>query len=423
MTNDYLNETLARYAQLTEGHLARLMDNLSEDSAYPHFKTLCDAMRYSLLAGGKRMRPALVYAFCSLFGGKIEDAVSYACALEMVHTFSLIHDDMPCMDNDDLRRGKPTNHVVFGESCALLAGDSLLSYAFEVLPSETLSDRQNLRAVAALSHLCGPCGMCGGQQIDLENEGKDIDLSLLQTLHAKKTGALIKCACVLGCIAAGVEEDTPEYKCAVDYAASLGIAFQIADDILDVIGESCALLAGDSLLSYAFEVLPSETLSDRQNLRAVAALSHLCGPCGMCGGQQIDLENEGKDIDLSLLQTLHAKKTGALIKCACVLGCIAAGVEEDTPEYKCAVDYAASLGIAFQIADDILDVIGDEKKLGKKCGSDKKDHKNTYVTLLGLEQSKVLARELALSARTAVGAYDGSRFLCELADYTITRES
>ena len=301
MTNDYLNETLARYAQLTEGHLARLMDNLSEDSAYPHFKTLCDAMRYSLLAGGKRMRPALVYAFCSLFGGKIEDAVSYACALEMVHTFSLIHDDMPCMDNDDLRRGKPTNHVVFGESCALLAGDSLLS--------------------------------------------------------------------------------------------------------------------------YAFEVLPSETLSDRQNLRAVAALSHLCGPCGMCGGQQIDLENEGKDIDLSLLQTLHAKKTGALIKCACVLGCIAAGVEEDTPEYKSAVDYAASLGIAFQIADDILDVIGDEKKLGKKCGSDKKDHKNTYVTLLGLEQSKVLARELALSARTVVGAYDGSRFLCELADYTITRES
>ena len=143
----------------------------------------------------------------------------------------------------------------------------------------------------------------------------------------------------------------------------------------------------------------------------------------LAGGQQIDLENEGKDIDLLLLQALHAKKTGALIKCACVLGCIAAGVEEDTPEYKSAVDYAASLGIAFQIADDILDVIGDEKKLGKKCGSDKKDHKNTYVTLLGLEQSKVLARELALSARTAVGAYDGSRFLCELADYTITRGS
>ena len=300
-TNDFLNETLSRYAHLTEENLIRYMDRLSSDNGYSHFKTLCDSMRYSLLAGGKRIRPALVYAFCSLYGGKIEDAVSYACALEAVHTFSLIHDDMPCMDNDDMRRGKPTNHVVFGQSCALLAGDALLA--------------------------------------------------------------------------------------------------------------------------YAFEILPSPALSDRQNLRATAALSHLSGPCGMCGGQQIDLENEGKNIDLSLLQTLHAKKTGALIKCACVLGCIAAGIEENSPEYKNAVEYASALGIAFQITDDILDVIGDEKKLGKKCGSDTKDHKNTYVTLLGLEESKVLARQLALSARTFVSPYAENRFLCELADYTVTRES
>lgn len=301
MTNDFLTDTLSYYARLTEENLTRCLNRLADDSGYAYFKTLRDAMQYSLLAGGKRIRPALVFAFCKLFGGKIEDAVSYACALEMVHTFSLIHDDMPCMDNDSLRRGKPTNHVVFGESGALLAGDALFAYAFEVLPSPALSDRQNLRALSALSHLSGPCGMCGGQQIDLENEGKEIDLALLQTLHAKKTGALIKCACILGCIAAGVEENSKEF---------------------------------DS-----------------------------------------------------------------------------------------AVQYAASLGLAFQIADDILDVIGDENKLGKKCGSDRKDHKNTYVTLLGLEQSKSLARELALSARTAVGSYSDNRFLCELADFTVTRQS
>ena len=299
--HDFLNETLSDYARLTEDNLLRYMDKLTDDSGYEYFKTLRESMQYSLLAGGKRMRPALVYAFCSLFGGKTENAVSYACALEMVHTFSLIHDYMPCMDNDELRRGKPTNHMVFGESCALLAGDALLA--------------------------------------------------------------------------------------------------------------------------YAFEILPSPDLSDRQNLRAFKTLSHLTGPCGMCGGQQIDLQNEGKKIDLPVLQTLHAKKTGALIKCACVLGCIAAGIEDGTAEMQSAIQYAASLGLAFQIADDILDVVGDETKLGKKCGSDQKDMKNTYVTLMGMQKSRALAQELALSARSAVENYQGSRFLYELADYTVNRQS
>ncbi len=192
-----------------------------------------DAMAYSALAGGKRIRPFIVLEFCRLFGGDTRAALPLAVALECVHTYSLIHDDLPCMDNDDLRRGKPTCHKVYGEEFALLAGDALLTYAFEIISAaEALDESVRLNAVTALSGLAGVNGMIGGQTIDLQSEGKSIDFEKLLKLHALKTGALIRCAAYLGAIAANAR---PEQLSAADkYAERLGLAFQIADDILDV---------------------------------------------------------------------------------------------------------------------------------------------------------------------------------------------
>ncbi|MBR5528317.1 MAG: polyprenyl synthetase family protein, partial [Clostridia bacterium] len=190
-----------------------------------------------------------------------------------------------------------------------------------------------------------------------------------------------------------------------------------------VFGEAFALLAGDALITFAFETMAEPKLSDRQNLLAMQALSYYAGPCGMYGGQQIDLENEGKETDLETLEVLHAKKTGALIKCACALGCIAAGCFSDSERYKDAIKYAEAIGLAFQITDDILDVVGDEAKLGKKCGSDEKENKTTYATLLGIEKATALASELCEKAKAIIGKYPGSEFLCALAEYIATRDN
>ncbi len=203
------------------------------DSSDPDLVAVTDAMAYSALAGGKRIRPFIVLEFCKLFGGDARAALPLAAALECVHTYSLIHDDLPCMDNDDLRRGKPTCHKVYGEEFALLAGDALLTYAFEMIASaDELSESVRLNAVTALSKLAGVNGMIGGQTIDLQSEGKSIDFEKLLKLHGLKTGALIRCAAYLGAIAADAR---PEQLTAADkYAEKLGLAFQIADDILDV---------------------------------------------------------------------------------------------------------------------------------------------------------------------------------------------
>lgn len=300
MTNNF-KKVIGDNAAVIEKKLSEKLDLIKKDVAYDCFSTLEESMRYSLMAGGKRLRPCLAMEFARLFGGNVEAALDYGCSLEMIHTFSLIHDDMPCMDNDELRRGKPTNHMVYGEATALLAGDSLLSFAFETLES-----------------------------------------------------------------------------------------------------------------AYA---------SDKQNIEAYKLLAHCTGPCGMCAGQQIDLENEGKEIDIEILETLHEKKTGALIKCACLLGCIASGKNSTDEEYRDAEEYASCIGLAFQIADDILDVTGDETKLGKKCGSDEKECKNTYVTLMGIDKAKELANKLCDKAKTIISKYPNSEFLCELADYMIERDS
>ena len=193
-----------------------------------------DAMKYSITAGGKRIRPFLVYAFCDCFGGRQEEADVYACALEMIHTYSLIHDDLPCMDDDDMRRGNPTCHKVYGEASALLAGDSLLTYAFEIVCSSPhISDLNKVRAVSILSKYSGRYGMIGGQMIDLLGEEKGMSYELMAKMHSLKTGALIKAACLLGCLSADVsdKEALEKVEC---YAEGIGRVFQLVDDILDV---------------------------------------------------------------------------------------------------------------------------------------------------------------------------------------------
>lgn len=193
------------------------------------------AMRYSLSNGGKRLRPIFVLEFCRMCGGDVNKALPYACAIEYIHTYSLIHDDLPCMDNDDMRRGKPSCHKMYGEATALLAGDALLTHAFEICSASELSDSQNLRAVSLLSQNAGVGGMIGGQVIDLKYEQSDPSISNILTVHRLKTGALISAACILGCIAAGADDE--KIALASRYAYMIGTAFQIRDDLLDIMGD------------------------------------------------------------------------------------------------------------------------------------------------------------------------------------------
>ena len=197
-------------------------------------KNLIDAMNYSLEAGGKRIRPVLVYAFCNALNGDYRKAAAPAAAIEMIHTFSLIHDDLPAMDNDDFRRGKPSCHKAFGEAMAVLAGDALSVLPFEIIAnSEELSAAQKIRIISCLAKAVGREGMIGGQVIDMENETRnDVDEANLRNMYRHKTGQLIAVSCMMGCICAGADED--KIRAAADYGFRLGLAFQIIDDILDV---------------------------------------------------------------------------------------------------------------------------------------------------------------------------------------------
>lgn len=211
---------------IIEDYLSHIFDDL------PDYANLRQAMEYSLIAGGKRIRPVLTLETCRMCGGEREDALAFACAIEMIHTYSLIHDDLPAMDNSDIRRGKPANHVVFGQCSAILAGDGLLTAAFEVLTKAKVSPAQIVKAVSLLSHCAGPHGMVGGQALDIDGEQKLLSLEALETLQSLKTGALISAAAQLGCIAAGGDE----LMCLQvnEYAMNLGRAFQIRDDLLDL---------------------------------------------------------------------------------------------------------------------------------------------------------------------------------------------
>ncbi|MFL8799422.1 MULTISPECIES: farnesyl diphosphate synthase [unclassified Clostridioides] len=265
-------------------------------------KTVIEAMNYSLSAGGKRLRPILTLEACKVVGGNEEEAIPFAMAIEMIHTYSLIHDDLPALDNDDLRRGRPTNHKVYGEAMGILAGDALLNYAFEVMLSGSINKKnpeKYLKAINEIAKGAGIYGMIGGQVVDVESENKQIEKEKLDYIHMNKTAAMM-----VGCMRAG---------------ATIG-------------------------------------------------------------------------------------------------GANSEQMEEITK-------YAKNIGLSFQIVDDILDIVGDEAKLGKKVGSDIENHKSTYPSLLGLDKSKEIAYNLIDEAKKSIEKLsDDVDFLKGLAEYIIDRE-
>lgn len=200
---------------------------------------LAESMRYSLLAGGKRIRPMLVLEFCRVSGGDIAAALPVACAIEMLHTYSLIHDDLPCMDNDELRRGMPTNHVVYGECTAVLAGDTLQAEAFGSILRSSLPAERRALCAQLLADAVGLDGMCGGQFLDMQGEGKILNEQQLADINSRKTGALLIAACQMGVAAAGGTE--LQLAAAAHYGAAVGLAFQIRDDMLDVLSTDTEL--------------------------------------------------------------------------------------------------------------------------------------------------------------------------------------
>ena len=259
---------------------------------------LFEAMRYSLNAGGKRIRPILVLEFCRITGGDCDKSLPVACAIEMLHTYSLIHDDLPCMDNDDLRRGKPTNHVVYGECTATLAGDALQAEAF---------------------------------------------------------GTILRSA------------------------------------------------------------LPAESRAECARILADAV-----GADGMCGGQFLDMIGENKKLTAQELDEINSRKTGALLIAACTMGVAAAGGSDK--QLEAAAMFGAAIGAAFQIRDDMLDVISTSEQLGKPIGSDAQEHKNTYMALYGADRCMEMIKKLTEQAKAVLNeAFDDTAFLCELADSMVTR--
>lgn len=283
-----------RYIPVIENKLNELLPESGE-----RYSSAVNAMRYSLLSGGKRIRPILLLEFYSLFGGRAEGALNFAAAIEMIHTYSLIHDDLPCMDNDDMRRGRPSCHKAFGYDTALLAGDALLTHAF--------------------------------------------------------------------------------------FAAA-----NAAD-------------------------IPPERVS-----RAISVLAQKAGIYGMVGGQVMDLDFEKNGANGEELTAMYIKKTSCLLEAAAMCGAVLAGADEET--VKKTEEYAENLGLAFQITDDILDCTADEKTLGKPIGSDKKNGKTTFVTLLGLDGAKQKAALLTKKAEDILNGFSGdTSYLNELTEYLLNR--
>lgn len=273
-----MNDTQNTYLEMIETALAQYIYPVSDGQTL-----VADAMRYSIQNGGKRIRPMLTLEFCRVCGGDPKAALPFACAVEMIHTYSLIHDDLPCMDDDDLRRGKPSCHKQFGENYALLAGDGLLTLAFETLTKATdVAPSDIVRAVRVLSNLAGVNGMIGGQVIDLLSEEKQVDYDTLHCIDKLKTGALIKSAALLGCIAAGVQEEAI-LTAAKTYAENIGFAFQVVDDILDVTSDTATLgkpVGSDeknakSTFVSLLGLEACKTLADKLTKDAVQALSAL----------------------------------------------------------------------------------------------------------------------------------------------------
>lgn len=273
MSKSYM---LKEYAEIINAYLEKVIPvcDFGEDVVH-------EAMKYSLSIGGKRIRPVLTLEFCRVCGGSIEDALPLAAALEMIHTYSLIHDDLPCMDNDDMRRGMPSCHIKYGYEYALLAGDGLLTGAFGIIADSDFAKKNPsaaVKAVSLLSSLAGANGMIGGQVIDLKNENRKAGIDTLSKMDELKTGALIKCAAMLGCISADADEE--KLSAAVTYAEKIGQAFQIVDDILDVTGDEKSLgkpigsdkESGKSTYVTLLGVEKAQEYADRLTDEAVKAL-------------------------------------------------------------------------------------------------------------------------------------------------------
>lgn len=229
-------KTYAEYLQLVEGELSKQLASLGDIP-----ERLFEAMNYSLTAGGKRLRPVLLLAACDTLGGDVEEALPFACALEMIHTYSLIHDDLPAMDNDDLRRGRPTNHKVFGEGMAILAGDGLLSAAMELMlrSAVRMVDMRGIRAAEAIARRAGVTGMVAGQVMDVTGEGSTPTLEKVDYIHRHKTADLLTVPIEAGLLLAGADDATVAAGC--EYGVHLGLAFQMVDDLLDVEGDAATL--------------------------------------------------------------------------------------------------------------------------------------------------------------------------------------
>ena len=286
MMND-LSQKLNNDISLIEAELTGILNALAERKGFGKgyyrelfkftehsaatVKPLTDAMSYSLTSGGKRIRPVLTLEFSRLFGGNEETALRMGAALEMVHTYSLIHDDLPCMDNDDLRRGKPTNHKVYGEATAVLAGDSLLTEAFSLLSNGVEGlEKQYMNAIGILSESAGALGMAGGQQMDLAGETKPLTREEHMEMTLRKTGELIRAACLLGC--ASADADGEKRAAAEKYAYGVGLSFQIIDDILDDGTED-----GKTTFLMFYTVDEATALAKELTENAINAIKHYDG--------------------------------------------------------------------------------------------------------------------------------------------------
>ncbi|MBE5803429.1 MAG: polyprenyl synthetase family protein [Clostridiales bacterium] len=257
--------TYAEYLQLVNDALSPQLRSLGYIP-----ETLLESMEYSLSAGGKRLRPVLLLAACDMAGGDLQAALPFACALEMIHTYSLIHDDLPAMDNDDLRRGKPTNHKVFGEDVAILAGDGLLSAAMELMlrAACAMGDLRGVRAAEAIARRAGVTGMVAGQTIDVTGEGSEPTLEKVSYIHAHKTADLLTAPMEAGLILAGANEE--QVRQGIDYGYLLGMAFQMVDDLLDVEGDA-ALLGKNTGMDAAMGKLTWLTVRGVEQTRMDAA--------------------------------------------------------------------------------------------------------------------------------------------------------
>ncbi|MEO8537237.1 MAG: farnesyl diphosphate synthase [Betaproteobacteria bacterium] len=283
------DRAFADWTRERQQRIEQVLDGLLPSAEAPGSPRLAAAMRYATLGGGKRMRPLLAYAAAELAGGARDDVDRCAAAVEFIHAYSLIHDDLPCMDDDALRRGKPTCHIAFGVATALLAGDALQSLAFATLAG---ARRMSLNGCRLLADAAGHAGMAGGQQLDLDATGAALDVGALNTLHALKTGALIRAAVRLGA-ACGRTLDGHEARALDAYAAAAGLAFQVVDDVLDVEGSDATLgktagkdaVQNKSTFVTLLGLEPARRRSQALHAEAVAALE----PLGAAGGRLVQL--------------------------------------------------------------------------------------------------------------------------------------